>query len=311
MIVNKLRTKARFTVGFICTAIMVLFVLTVKTSAFSGRVFNESSENNDHQTENSISAEDNTAESLIYMAGPVNVTLVDHGVISKYEFFPVDCAAFLQYEGIELGENDIINISPDTVLYDNIIVDIGSVEYVTETRVEKIPFETIEFESKTIPKGTTEVITPGVEGEARRSYIVKYVNGAPVEEAMYSETVLSLPTEQTVSRGVGGTVTAEDGTVYNYSYYIPMEATAYTYIPGITTTTTATGRSLQKGIAAVDPDTVPLHTKMFVTGSVEYGYCEAEDTGGAIVGNKIDLAYPTYDECIQFGRRNVVVYILE
>ena len=50
---------------------------------------------------------------------------------------------------------------------------------------------------------------------------------------------------------------------------------------------------------------------MFVTGSVEYGYCEAEDTGGAIVGNKIDLAYPTYDECIQFGRRNVVVYILE
>jgi len=37
----------------------------------------------------------------------------------------------------------------------------------------------------------------------------------------------------------------------------------------------------------------------------------AADTGGAIVGNKIDLCMESYDEAIQFGRRNVEVYVLE
>ena len=35
-------------------------------------------------------------------------------------------------------------------------------------------------------------------------------------------------------------------------------------------------------------------------GSVIYGYCTAEDTGGAIKGNKVDLFYNTTAECMQF-----------
>ena len=36
----------------------------------------------------------------------------------------------------------------------------------------------------------------------------------------------------------------------------------------------------------------------------------AEDTGGAIKGNRIDLFFETYDEAISFGRRTVRVYVL-
>ena len=91
-----------------------------------------------------------------------------------------------------------------------------------------------------------------------------------------------------------------------------MEATAYTYVPGLTTMTTATGATLAKGIVAVDPKVIPLHTKMYITSdSVEYGVGVAEDTGGAIKGDIVDLAFMSYDECIQFGRRNMWVYILE
>ena len=114
-----------------------------------------------------------------------------------------------------------------------------------------------------------------------------------------------------VNVGIGGTVTAKDGTVYEYNYRKQMEATAYTYIPGKTTMTTATGQRLRKGIVAVDPKVIPLHTKMFITGSVEYGLGVAEDTGGVIKGNIVDLAYMSYSECIQFGRRQMQVYILD
>ena len=53
---------------------------------------------------------------------------------------------------------------------------------------------------------------------------------------------------------------------------------------------------------------IPLGSRLFIPG---YGEAIAADTGGAIVGNKIDLCMESYDEAIQFGRRNVEVYVLE
>ena len=66
------------------------------------------------------------------------------------------------------------------------------------------------------------------------------------------------------------------------------------------------------GTVAVDKSTIPLGTRMYIVaanGSVIYGLAVAEDTG--VKGNKIDLYYDTYDECIQFGRRTCTVYILQ
>ena len=34
-------------------------------------------------------------------------------------------------------------------------------------------------------------------------------------------------------------------------------------------------------------------------------------TGGAINGNRVDLYYDTYEECIQFGRRDCIIYFLD
>ena len=65
---------------------------------------------------------------------------------------------------------------------------------------------------------------------------------------------------------------------------------------------------------AVDPKVIPLGTKMYIVsadGEYLYGYCVAEDTGGAIQGNIVDLFFNTYEECIQFGRRDVLIYILD
>ena len=67
------------------------------------------------------------------------------------------------------------------------------------------------------------------------------------------------------------------------------------------------------GAIAVDPTVIPLGTKMCVVsndGQYVYGYCVAEDIGGGIKGNKIDLYFDTYAECWDFGVRMCTVYIL-
>lgn len=67
---------------------------------------------------------------------------------------------------------------------------------------------------------------------------------------------------------------------------------------------TATGMKPQVGVVAVDPNVIPLGTKMYIEG---YGNAIAGDTGGAIKGNRIDLFMNTQKECINFGRRQVKV----
>lgn len=68
------------------------------------------------------------------------------------------------------------------------------------------------------------------------------------------------------------------------------------------------------GRVAVDPRVIPLGTRMYIEtadGSLIYGYAVAADTGGAIKGNIVDLYFNTYQECVNFGRRAVKVYILD
>ena len=186
------------------------------------------------------------------------------------------------------------------------------VEFETVTRIEEIPYGTTEVEVDTVPRGTKVVATHGIPGQIKRTYLVKYVDGKVVDEALYTEFPVCAPVNEIVNVGVGGTVTAKDGTVYTYSYRRQMEATAYTYLPPYTSMTTATGATLRKGIVAVDPREIPMHTKMFITSEyIEYGLGVAEDTGGAIKENIIDLAYMSYDECIQFGRRQMQVYFID
>jgi uncharacterized protein YabE (DUF348 family)/3D (Asp-Asp-Asp) domain-containing protein len=52
---------------------------------------------------------------------------------------------------------------------------------------------------------------------------------------------------------------------------------------------TRTGTDVQRGTIAVDPNVIPLGTRLFVPG---YGFGIAADTGGGIIGDWIDLGYP-------------------
>ena len=80
---------------------------------------------------------------------------------------------------------------------------------------------------------------------------------------------------------------------------LTVVATAYD-LPGHT----ATGVPVGPGIIAVDPNVIPLGTRMTIPG---YGEGVAADTGSAIVGNRIDVWVPNYAAASQWGVRTVTI----
>lgn len=87
-----------------------------------------------------------------------------------------------------------------------------------------------------------------------------------------------------------------------------VSATAYSAQDPGNTPHTAMGTMVRYGVIAVDPDVIPMGTRVFIPG---YGEAVAEDVGGAIRGNHIDVAFDTHQEALSFGCRNLEVYIME
>jgi len=79
------------------------------------------------------------------------------------------------------------------------------------------------------------------------------------------------------------------------------DAVAY-HLPG----RTASGLPVGVGVIAVDPNVIPLGTRVFVPG---YGPAVAADVGTAIRGNIIDLWMPTTAQALAWGRRAVTITI--
>jgi 3D (Asp-Asp-Asp) domain-containing protein len=83
---------------------------------------------------------------------------------------------------------------------------------------------------------------------------------------------------------------------------------------GRTITVSSTGYSLQGhaatglpvgwGVVAVDPNVIPLGTKLTIPG---YGEGVAADTGSAVRGTDIDLWFPTLAQARAWGRRTVTI----
>ena len=96
-----------------------------------------------------------------------------------------------------------------------------------------------------------------------------------------------------------------------------ITATATAYAPGPHDNgkwgnLTHIGTRVRPGVIAVDPKVIPLGTKLYIEfpdGKGMYG--TAEDTGGAIKGNRIDIAMWTVPEAMDFGMQKVKIHIME
>lgn len=80
-------------------------------------------------------------------------------------------------------------------------------------------------------------------------------------------------------------------------------ATAYTGY-----STTSTGQKPVWGTIAVDPKIIPYGTKVYIPQFNKVFV--ANNTGGAIKGNKIDIFMNTKSECYNWGRKSIEIQIL-
>ena len=80
-------------------------------------------------------------------------------------------------------------------------------------------------------------------------------------------------------------------------------ATAYTGY-----STTSTRQKPVWGTIAVDPKVIPYGTKVYIPKFNKVFI--ANNTGGAIKGNKIDIFMNTKKECYSWGRKNIEIHIL-
>ncbi|HXG36739.1 MAG TPA: 3D domain-containing protein, partial [Dehalococcoidia bacterium] len=130
----------------------------------------------------------------------------------------------------------------------------------------------------------------GRDGVIKREFKVVYRDGVEVSRTLLGETSM-ISEERIVVRGsyVAPRVALSgscDG--MSYSYSMVVYATWYNAVSA-GGSITATGVPLDYGVVAVDPRIIPLGTRMCIPG---YGIGVALDTGGAIIGNRIDLGYP-------------------
>ena len=199
---------------------------------------------------------------------------------------------------------------------------ITRVETKTLTYEETVPAGEQVFHNNVLQPGQETVLEEGSDGMQTVTAAVTYENGVEVSRTVTDTNVTTEAKDRIVIRGAesaamptdaeGNAIVTAGGEVLEYERVINGKATAYN-CPGYVGHT-ASGTVAEVGKVAVDPSVIPLGSKLYIVsqdGQYVYGYCIAEDTGGLIKGNKVDLYFSTWDECIQFGYRPVTIYVVE
>lgn len=210
---------------------------------------------------------------------------------------------------IKLNKLDRVSLSLDEIAKEGMEIKIDRVVVENLENKIEIPFETESRENKDMFEGEKKVITKGEVGQKTESLKNTYVNGVLETTEVLKSEITKDPVKEVVEVGTKKGTVAPNGK--NAKRVIVMQATAYDPTAG---SKTAMGTRARVGAVAVDPKVIPLGSKLYIEsmdGFASYGYATAEDTGGAIKGNRIDLFYNSNAEANRFGRRNVKVYVLD
>lgn len=186
-----------------------------------------------------------------------------------------------------------------------------SIAHVTSRSVKEterqIDVQEVRQRDDTMHIGETQVVQEGTPGVEQVREEVLYENGKEIKRRIIQKTPLKEMVPTIIKEGGRDSIETSRGNM-RYKEVLTMEASAYLPGDGDGRGITATGMVARRGVVAVDPDVIPLGTRLYIPG---YGVAIAADTGGAIVSNRIDLLMEDYGEAMNFGRRSVEVYILQ
>lgn len=176
-----------------------------------------------------------------------------------------------------------------------------------------------------LPSGQERVLTPGCPGELLRRARVTYCDGRELGREVLEESAVCVAARRVVALGImpepdpelplitDSTIRLPTGEMLTYYATAQIRASAYTHTDAGCNTVTSTGTTVRRGTVAVDPRVIPYGTRMFIMasdGSYIYGVAQAEDCGGAIKGDRMDLYMENFEACMAFGRRKCTLYFL-
>jgi 3D (Asp-Asp-Asp) domain-containing protein len=197
--------------------------------------------------------------------------------------------------------------SKSIIPFDQIITTTSLFDHKFFTDTVEIPYTTEYVNDNNLEFGKLTTLQEGKTGSRiLKTKITYYQQKEYAKEEIVEE--ISAPIAKIVSRGTKKIIQTLDTSFGKLSYFSKLSVYATSYDKNCRgcNETTATGARVGFGIIAVDPKVIPMGTKLYVPG---YGVGVAADTGGAIKGNIIDLAF----EDVRFGwwsARNTDVYLL-
>lgn len=257
---------------------------------------------------------------LIKRAVPVSF-LVDGGEIGIMTYHETVRDAIL-HSPVRLNSRDRLE---GTSLDDKIVAGMKiRIVRVNEKYIAEelpVPYRTVTRENNSMDKGQERVVKEGKEGIREKLYRIVMEDGREILRELVNDAIVSAPIDKIIEYGTILNHKTARGDVIRYKKVLNMKATAYTASFKDTGKNpdhpafgiTYTGTRAKKGTIAVDPKVIPLGTKVYVevAGSTpDYGFARAEDIGGAIKGNLIDLYFDDQDYVDRWGAKRVKVYIL-
>lgn len=233
---------------------------------------------------------------------------------------------------LNISDDDYTNPSESTPLMNGIEIEIIKVTTKIYTVTEAIGYTTKYLYTDKIAAGKSVVKVEGVNGVKEIVYKDSYIDGRLIDSVVKETRIAKRPVDKVVEVGTKATTKPSstpsskpisslavpsyvnigaNGIPTSYEKAINAKATAYC-VPG---GTTSTGEKVRTGYIAVDPNEIPYGTEMYIVsadGKRVYGYCIAADTGGFINSHDwtVDLYMNTVSECVDWGRRDVIIYIL-
>lgn len=265
----------------------------------------------------------------IYNLFNKKINIEVNGNISEVSTFTNTIAKAIKEKNINLDKDDFINIKHkdnltenadlNTKLKDDMYIEVIRVSKQVLSEYKDIEFETKVEEDEDLLKGETRVVQEGQNGTNKLEYNVVYHNGDLVNRSFSKEVVVKAPVDKIVKNGIkvekerviaSNTVVKKESSsnVKTSSTNINgkhIKSVATAYSGG---GKTATGTVPKWGTIAVDPKVIPYGTKVYIPQFNKTFI--AEDCGGAIKGNKIDIYMNSKQECINWGRRTIDIYIV-
>ena len=240
----------------------------------------------------------------------VSVIIRSNGAERQVRTAQTTVGATLKEAGVEVGPLDKVTPATSERISDGTTITVVHVNDAIEVERKPIAFDSVKRFTTSLRPGKVQVTSNGVQGEKLVRYVVRYEDGKPVSRTLIGTEVVKKPVSQVTSIGSRGRYTSRGD--FHTRKVISMIATAYEPSPRscgrYATGRTSSGLLAGYGVVAVDPKVIPLGTKLYVEG---YGYAIAGDQGRSIQGNRIDLGFATVREAMSFGRRSVIVHILD